>query len=230
MIIIPTKIWSRSIKLLKRFFIEDVLINTRSDFVDPKSSIFFIFNPYIEWIKDKIRMNQTLDSLQILHPPTFYSIEDLLGTPDDQLLVVKHRFESKAEGIGFYLYSEIKDLSFSQDEYFQIFIPFEKEYRVLITKLGVISTKKKIPRSKCYTPLYKNIKTCKYVTILNSKLEYFCKKIINKINVHFVGMDVGIHDHLFYLIELNSCPGLTPTTAEKLVNHFKIMKNEMYSL
>ena len=150
-----------------------------------------VLNKNIEIQQDKFLMNKTLDKLKIPHPKTIYN---------------NFIFKDKNKVLKFY----------RSEEFVQELMPFEHKYRVVVDWYGVIDIKEKIG-----TEIIKKYSNTVWKKIKNDKLEAFALCVCSKMCVDFTGLDIGEIDDKFYVIELNSAPGLSDKTTKKLVNHLK---------
>ena len=109
------------------------------------------------------------------------------------------------------------------DRYIQHYVPFEKEYRVGIDWERVLGIREKISTDNCKI---KNSKSCYYKTRDIPELRKFAWKVFKKFDVEFTGMDIGLWNGKYIVIELNS----TPTIGEywaRLIAEDLIKKLEM---
>ena len=189
--IISGRIWGKSRK---------ILVNALGNFYNNSNpSIFFnIINQNI--MVDKVIMNQKLDSLNINHPKTYYRGDLLPQTTEE--CVVKHRYGSQGNHLIFTTFDNINNYNMD-DRYIQHYIPFEKEYRVGIDWERVLGIREKIFTDNCRI---KNSKSCYYETKDIPKLRKFAWKVFKKFNIEFTGMDIGLWNGKYIVIELNSSP------------------------
>lgn len=186
-----------------------IILNFNKDFTDETDAI--VLNKKIEIMSDKIKMNKRLDKLEIPHPKTWYFPKKVPKTPEE--CVVKKRSGGCGYGIQFTTFLEVRRDRL-KNRYVQSFVPFEREYRVIVDFLGVVGMKEKIGDAKC-----KNSKTCKFKFIENERLGTFAVEVARKFGVDFTGMDIGEWNNEYYVIELNSCPSLCSEFAEIFANH-----------
>jgi len=189
--IISGRIWGKSRRLL---------VNALDSFYDNfNPSIFFKITGQIT-MTDKVIMNQKLDDLNISHPKTYYS-----HFPDtDEECVIKHRYGSQGNHLIFTTFNKINNYNMD-DRYVQHYIPFEKEYRVGINWERILGIREKIFTDRCKI---KNSKSCYYETRDIPELRKFAWKVFKKFDVEFTGMDIGLWNGKYIVIELNSSPSI----------------------
>ena len=159
-----------------------------------------VFTTYKEKLCDKIIMNRTLDKLKIRHPKTYYYPFDKLPNSNDKC-VIKKRYSSRGKGITFSRFNKIDVAELNYDIYIQHFIPFEKEYRVGIDFKRVLGIREKMGIARI-----RNSKSCLYKTRHIDKLSKFAWKVFKKFEIDFTGMDIGLWNEKYIVIELNSSP------------------------
>jgi glutathione synthase/RimK-type ligase-like ATP-grasp enzyme len=116
-----------------------------------------------------------------------------------------------------------------QYDFFQEFIPIEKEYRVLVFWNGQRYT---IPR------IYEKVKTGESspreifhpswdfqkiaLSEVDERIRQMALEVIHRLELHLIGLDIVIsQDGSIYLIEANSAPGLGANTLSKLVQRLQ---------
>jgi glutathione synthase/RimK-type ligase-like ATP-grasp enzyme len=180
-----------------------------------------VLNRDVERQKDKIKMNKLLDELQIPHPKTYYyPFYNLPKTPEE--CIIKNRFSERGNGIRFGKFLKVRKEEYllsNENKYIQAFVPFEKEYRVIVDFLGVIGIKEKRLRSYYSHRKYKNSSTCQFKKIKNEEVEKFALYVASKFQIDFSGIDVGEWMGRYYVIEFNSAPSLCSEFAEIFANH-----------
>ena len=159
-----------------------------------------IFNIFNEKLSDKITMNKILDKLKIRHPKTYYYPFEKLPDSNDKC-VIKKRYSSRGRGIVFSRFKKINATDLNSDIYIQYFIPFEKEYRVGIDFNRVLGIREKMGIARI-----RNSKSCLYKTRDIDKLRKFAWKVFKKFEIKFTGMDIGLWNGKYIIIELNSSP------------------------
>ena len=155
---------------------------------------------------DKVLMNKKLDEFGIPHPKTYYYPFDNLPYTEEEC-VIKHRFGSRGNHLIFTTFNKIKNYDLN-DKYIQKYIPFEEEYRVGIFNQKVLGIREKIPNVDCRCSKIKNSKNCYYETRDIPNLRGFALYVSAKFDVEFTGIDIGVWNGKFIVIELNSSPSI----------------------
>ena len=181
--------------------------------------IFNLLSIDNEKLSDKIIMNKTLDKLNIRHPKTYYYPFKKLPNSNDKC-VIKIRYGSRGKGIVFSRFNKIKSGDISSNHYIQHFIPFEKEYRVGIDFNRVLGIREKMGIARI-----RNSKSCRYETRDIPELHKFAWKVFKKFKIEFTGMDIGLWNGEYIVIELNSSPTIGEYWA-KLIARDLIEKSE----
>jgi len=213
--------WDDSRKRVNRFLKEKgylgdeqptIILNFVEDDIIVDDNIL-VLNRFVELIRDKILMNKLLDKFEIPHPLTYYyPFANLPKTPDD--CVVKTQYGQEGKRIKFQTFLTIDRDELQDYNYVQAYIPFEKEYRVLVDFLGTFSIKEKVGEAKL-----KNSKSCKFRKRENQEIATFATQVCRKFGIDFAGLDIGEWNGKYYIIELNSAPCLSTKNAEIFANH-----------
>lgn len=186
--------------------------NYNNDYVD-------VLNKRIEHIVDKVKMNKLFDKYNIPHPKTYYYPFNNL--PKRGMCVIKLRNGSgRGKGIKFIKFRKLKNKELNNTIYIQHYIPFEEEYRV-VNFIGNYRCREKIGNDKV-----KNSFSCRYRNFRDEELEKYGKYVCEKFKVDFAGLDIGIYNKHFYMIEINSACGVNENSANTLL-HFLIKYYEM---
>jgi glutathione synthase/RimK-type ligase-like ATP-grasp enzyme len=113
--------------------------------------------------------------------------------------------------------------------FYSPYIPFESEFRVHIFSGEVIKIFRKTLHSDPNPDdiLIRNNDSCNFTRVdpsnFNSKrLVYFMETVANDLHIsnYFLGLDIGLYNGRFYIIEGNSAPGLNEYTAEEYASKF----------
>lgn len=162
-------------------------------------------------------MNKELDRLNIRHPKTYYFPFDDLPN-NDNLCVIKSRYGSRGNHLKFTRFRHVRHY-YMDDRYIQDYIPFEREFRIGVDWKRILGIREKILNDDCECRKIKNSKSCHYITRKDMpKLEKFAWKVFKKFNVEFTGIDIGMYNGKFIVIELNSAPTIGEVWANKLKN------------
>ena len=181
-------------------------------------------NPLISFIirgeaimTDKVIMNKKLDELGRAHPKTYYHpFDDLPNT--DEACVIKGRYGSRGNHLIFAIFNEVKDFDL-YNRYIQDYIPFEREFRVAIIEKRILGIREKLLNEDCVCGKIKNSKSCYYETRKEMpQLEKFAWDVFKQFNIKFTGIDIGLWNGQFIIIELNSAPSIGPDWAKIIAN------------
>lgn len=174
-----------------------------------------VINKNTHIVKDKILMNKFMDENNIRHPKTFYFPFNNLPSNNDEC-VIKRRYSTRGKNIRFSFFDEINIDELTPDDYVQIYIPFEREFRVGVDFFRVLGIREKLPDSiNCKI---KNSKSCYYETRHINKLKQFAWDVARKFNIDFTGIDIGEYLKSYIVIELNSAPTIGEYWAKLLAN------------
>ena len=182
--------------------------------------LFNILQPKNRIMRDKVLMNHKLDEFGILHPKTYYYPFDDLPNKRRKC-IIKYRFGSGGNHLIFTTFKKI-DKNDLYDKYVQVYIPFKKEYRVGIFDQKILGIREKIGDCKI-----KNSKSCYYATRHMPELADFALSIARKFDVEFTGIDIGLWNGKFIVIELNSSPTIGEYWASKIA---KILIDKLYKV
>lgn len=220
--IVKSNIWFKSRKFLKEalgsYYTEtnpSIILNFGGDYYGNDDKI--VLNRNTSKMYDKVKMNKFLDKKRIRHPKTYYY--PFHNIPDTrERCVLKEKFGSMSKGVSIKRFSDINPRLLSSNYFIQHYIPFEKEYRVVVDFLGVIGSKEKIPRGFGSCRI-KNNATCSFRLRNIPKLDRFAVKITKKFKADFCGLDIGFINNHYYVIEINSACGIYSRYASVLANH-----------
>jgi len=163
-------------------------------------------------MRDKILMNRTLDKLKIPHPKTYYYPFKKMPYTSEEC-VIKYRYGQRGNTLRFVKFEDIDIEYLTPDEYVQTFIPFEKEYRVGVDFLRMLGIREKVDVGKI-----RNSRTCTYITRHIDKLEEFAWDTFKKFKIDFTGIDIGLWEGKYIVIEFNSAPTIGQAWTRKLGN------------
>ncbi|KKM81548.1 hypothetical protein LCGC14_1328710 [marine sediment metagenome] len=178
------------------------------------SLIFDLRKPSNYVMVDKVIMNKKLDELGIIHPKTYYHpFEDLPNTNEE--CVIKHKYGSQGNHLIFTTFDQISKDELC-DRYVQQYVPFKAEYRIGVDWMRVLGIREKISNDSSRTHKIKNSRTCFYITREIPQLHMFAWKVAQLFEVEFTGIDIGLWNDQFIVIELNSSPALGEYWAKLL--------------
>ena len=188
-----------------------------------------VLNRRTDYMIDKIKMNQRMDRRHIPHPPTFYYPFNNL--PDiDRLCIIKRRKTQMGKNIEIKKFSELTRKDKYYDKFIQLFIPFERQYRVVVHTKGTFGVKEKIPKSDYDDVKIYNQEHCKFrlrYNLIDSKLGEFCYKVNEEMGIDFAGYDIGEIDGKYFVIEINSAPALHYSFARPFAEYLVNMAKEV---
>ena len=184
---------------------------------DNPTHIFDITNQPI--MTNKIIMNRKLDGFKIPHPKTYYyPFDGLLDS--NQRCVIKPEYGSRGKGISFSRFNKIKPRSIPPNMYIQYYVPFEREFRIGIDFNRILGIREKLGIARI-----RNSKSCYYETRDIPKLKKFAWKVFKKFDVEFTGIDIGLWNGKYIVIELNSSPTIgtywARLLAEDLIERYE---------
>jgi len=176
-----------------------------------------VINRFVECMKNKVIMNKRLDALNILHPKTYYYPFDNLPR-NNRECVVKRRFGRGGRHLRFSHFDVVNTQYLTENSFIQDYIPFEKEYRVIIDPFGVVGIKRKLGDAKIKNNDSGHWSLITYGNNYNH-LSRFAIDVCGRFGVDFAGLDIGKHNDEFYVIELNSAPGMSKIRASIFANN-----------
>lgn len=207
--------WFRSYKIIieklkeSGYFSDHPLLylNFSSDYNNLSMTVL---NKKVSHIIDKVEMNKLFDVYEILHPKTYYyPFTDL---PKKGECVIKERYgKGKGRGLKFSFFERININNLDESNYIQHYIPFITEYRV-VNFIGNYRCRLKIGNDKL-----KNSNTCRYKNFRHERLERFASLVCNKFGIDYGGLDIGLINNHYYMIEINSASGLNNNSANSLL-------------
>ncbi len=189
-----------------------VVLNFGSNHHDDRK---IILNKDIDIMRDKIKMNGILDRAWVRHPKTFYyPFQDLPNMRNK--CVIKNRYGQMGNHQIFTTFKKAKKLLLNSNQYIQEFIPFEREFRVLVDHFGCFRATEKIGESDL-----RNSKSCRFKDVYGGydDLREMGVQVAKIFGVDFVGFDIGYCNNRYWVIELNSAPSLSTRNAIVLVNN-----------
>ena len=198
-----------------------VIVNFGGDNMRDDEDVI-ILNKNTSVMYDKIKMNRKLDEIQVLHPKTYYYPFANLPNTNKECVIKKRNGQMGNHQI-FTKFDRIEKSSLNSSDYIQEFIPFETEYRVVVDHRGVFRVTEKIGQAKL-----RNSKSCVFKDRFIPELYDLGSQVCNRMGVDFSGLDVGLYNGDYYIIELNSAPSLSERNCEVFAAHLINLCGDRY--
>jgi len=224
-----TGIWNKSYKRLKTILKNknliccnghepSIYINFSDDFHDNNTNTL-VLNRNVTNARDKVKMNKLLDELNILHPKTYYY--PFLDLPKDkEECIIKPQFRGgMGRNIILTTFNKIKYPEEYDSCFIQQLIPFDREFRVIVFNGESIAAREKISDE-----VIKNRESSEIVLTAIKSLEDFAVEVAKRMKIDFCGADIGMYDGHYFVIELNSAPGISWDLARIIADKLQLLE------